>query len=60
MYGFNYVNCGLLGCDAMQCCGWLPTYQRNIPPPSSRQKYPENGSDMFLQNAGNYLYDYTA
>jgi len=26
---------GLLGCDTMQCCGRIPTFQRSMLPPSS-------------------------
>jgi hypothetical protein len=39
---------------AVQSCGWLSTFQRNILPPSSGYFYPEDG------NIGNYMQDYTA
>jgi hypothetical protein len=29
------VDCSLLGCEALQSCKWLPTFRRNVPPPSS-------------------------
>jgi hypothetical protein len=31
---------GLLGCDAVWCCGRIPTYQRSMLPPSSGWTYP--------------------
>jgi hypothetical protein len=30
---------GLLGCDAMQCCGRIPTFRRSMLPPSSSFHY---------------------
>jgi hypothetical protein len=42
-----YVVCyGLLDCDAMYFCRWLPTFCS------------EDRGNMFLQNVGNHLQDY--
>lgn len=43
---FKLVSIGLLTCDAVWTCSWIPSFQRN----SS-----EDGSSMFFQNIGIYL-----
>jgi hypothetical protein len=35
----EYLHCILLGYDAMYYCTWLPTFWRNISPPSSGKKW---------------------
>jgi hypothetical protein len=39
IWGFKVgenVNCAVLGCDTVQTCRWLPTFRRNLLPPSLR------------------------
>jgi hypothetical protein len=38
---FKAVICGLLGCDTVWSCGWLPAFWRNVMIPL----HPEDGGD---------------
>jgi hypothetical protein len=52
----TYVDCGILGCDALQSCRWLAMFLSNTD--LSFDIYPENGSSTFLQNVGNHIQNY--
>jgi hypothetical protein len=43
-----HVCCGLLVCGAVWSCTWLPTFRRNVSPPSS-------GLRQFLPDVGNHV-----
>jgi hypothetical protein len=42
----NGISRGLLGRDAMQCCGRIPTFPSSMLPPSSGWSMGENGIDI--------------
>jgi hypothetical protein len=43
------VDCGLVVCDAMLYCRWLPKFQTNILPHLQGVFYPEDRCGTFLQ-----------
>jgi hypothetical protein len=49
-HGVEDVCIGLLGCDVMWTCRWVPTFQRNILPPA-----PKMEAMFFLQNTVSHL-----
>jgi hypothetical protein len=39
LHGRGNLDCGLMGCDAVWCCRWSPTFRNIILPPSSGWSY---------------------
>jgi hypothetical protein len=44
----------LLACDAVECCGRIPTFQRSMQPSASLP--PADGGSMDIQNVGILLH----
>jgi hypothetical protein len=53
-HGYEYTYYGVLSCDAMWSCGWIPTLQRNV------GNHREDLDNTFYPNFANYPQDTTA